>query len=104
MAALRYIYHFKLDKAIPLDGELSFAEVAARTDTSAVNARRVLRLAMTMNLFREPRPGYVAHTAGSSLMHSRMPTLRSWVGFCKCRRGCPIIWRTSTDAEWLGGF
>ncbi|KAF8242762.1 S-adenosyl-L-methionine-dependent methyltransferase, partial [Wilcoxina mikolae CBS 423.85] len=64
-AALSVINHFSIPKAVPVDGEASFAEIAASTGLSEDFVTRIIRYAMTSRIFEEPRPGYVAHTAYS---------------------------------------
>ncbi|OCL03487.1 S-adenosyl-L-methionine-dependent methyltransferase [Glonium stellatum] len=80
LSSLRWIYHFKIAEAIPLNSEVSFAEVASKAGVDESQVRRVLRHAMTNNLFCEPKVGYVAHTAESSIL-VRDKGLHSWVGY-----------------------
>ncbi|KAI9727413.1 MAG: hypothetical protein M1834_008419 [Cirrosporium novae-zelandiae] len=80
MNSLRWIYHFKIAEAVPLDHEVSFAEVAAKAKVDEVQCRRIMRHAMTNNIFYEPKPGFVTHTAESSLL-VRSPSLAAWVGY-----------------------
>ncbi|KAF2140298.1 uncharacterized protein K452DRAFT_335379 [Aplosporella prunicola CBS 121167] len=79
--SLRAVYHFRIADAVPLEGETSFDHVAAAVSLDRVNVKRIVRHAMTNNLFCEPRPGYVAHTAMSRAMLED-PTLKDWVGLC----------------------
>lgn len=65
---------------MPLDGEVSFADLAAARNVDENLLRRVLRQAMTNNIFREPRVGYVAHTAESSAL-VRDPGTLNWIGY-----------------------
>lgn len=51
---------------------------------------RILRHAMTSRIFREPRPGYVAHT-GPSAAFLRNPVLRDWVSF-----NLDEVWKADT--------
>lgn len=62
-ACWHFIYHFKIPQAVPLDGKTSYAELAAERNLDEAQLRRMLRLAMTIHLFYEPEPGFVAHTA-----------------------------------------
>ncbi|EON68389.1 hypothetical protein W97_07647 [Coniosporium apollinis CBS 100218] len=80
LSSLRWIYHFKIAEAVPLDREVAFAEVAATAGVDERQLRRILRHAMTNNLFHEPRAGFVTHTAESCLI-VRDRGLRDWVGY-----------------------
>lgn len=71
--------HFNIFAAVPLDGEISYAAIAAKTNLAEGRVRRILRHAMTNHIFKESRPGYVAHTA-TSAVPARNPTLISWIG------------------------
>lgn len=62
------IVRYQLDKAIPLDGEISYEEVAKISGLDLTRTRQVLRHAITLRIFQEPRYGYVQHTAASALM------------------------------------
>ncbi|KAL4816688.1 S-adenosyl-L-methionine-dependent methyltransferase [Aspergillus spinulosporus] len=80
MSSLRWIYHFKIAPAIPLDRAVSYADVAAKTGVDEDHLKRMLRHAMTNRLFTEPEPGMVAHTASSALLVTSR-ALNDWVGY-----------------------
>ncbi|KAL4885489.1 S-adenosyl-L-methionine-dependent methyltransferase [Aspergillus karnatakaensis] len=80
MSSLRFIYHFNIAPAIPLDGTISYAELAKITRVNEDHLKRILRHAMTNRLFSEPEPGRVAHTASSALL-VRSRALNDWVGY-----------------------
>lgn len=67
-AALQVIYHFHLAEGVPIDGEISYQQLATKCGLAENHCTRVLKLAMTQNVFRQPRPGYVAHTALSKML------------------------------------
>lgn len=50
--------------------ELSFAELAAKCQVPEPDFTRILRQAMSKHIFKEPRKGFVAHTAASKLFIS----------------------------------
>ncbi len=77
--SLQYIYHFRLAEAVPLDGEASYADIARLRGLDENKCKRILRMAMTSNYFHEPRPGFVAHTAGSALLLN--PKVNDTVGY-----------------------
>ncbi|KAF3770022.1 S-adenosyl-L-methionine-dependent methyltransferase [Cryphonectria parasitica EP155] len=65
-ASLQAISRWNVASKVPLDGEVSFTDLAKECGVNAVDLRRVLRYAMCYHrLFCEPREGYVAHTLGS---------------------------------------
>ena len=74
------IVEFKIPQMIPLHGEMSYAEIAAKVGFAEYRVHRILRHAMTSRIFRESRPGYVAHT-GPSAAFLRNPVLNDWVSF-----------------------
>lgn len=59
---------------------MSFADIAAKLGLPEYRVHRILRHAMTFRIFREPRPGYVAHT-GPSAAFVQNPLLNDWVSF-----------------------
>lgn len=65
MVPLQGIAGYGLASAVPVDGEATFAQIAARTAFGETHVRRLLRGAMAQHIFREPHPGVVAHTAAS---------------------------------------
>ncbi|PWY87083.1 O-methyltransferas-like protein [Aspergillus sclerotioniger CBS 115572] len=63
---LQVIYRYDVARHVPIHGEIAFSELAAICRLDEVNLRRSLRFAMAYHhIFREPRKGYVAHTAAS---------------------------------------
>ncbi|KAF2087636.1 S-adenosyl-L-methionine-dependent methyltransferase [Saccharata proteae CBS 121410] len=79
--SLHAVYHFDIAQAVPLDAEISYDDLAARTGVDRVNLKRLVRHAMTNRVFCEPRDGYVAHTAASRvLIEDEM--MNDWVGMC----------------------
>ena len=57
---------------------MSFAHIAASCNQNELDIRRLLRHAMTLRVFREPRKGVVAHTAASKLLAD--PCMLDWLG------------------------
>ena len=54
---------------MPLEGEISFIDLAHLTNMEEPNLRRIIRFAIVWHrVFREPRKGYVAHSAASRLL------------------------------------
>ncbi|KAL8717535.1 MAG: hypothetical protein Q9225_005228 [Loekoesia sp. 1 TL-2023] len=59
---------------------MSFSDIAAKLGLPEYRVHRILRHAMTFRVFRESRPGYVAHT-GPSAAFIQDPYLNDWVSF-----------------------
>jgi hypothetical protein len=78
--SLRAIYHFEIAQAVPIEGDISYVELAKKTNVDPINLRRLIRHAMTNFIFWEPCSGYVAHTSSSRLL-AENPQLQAWVGF-----------------------
>jgi hypothetical protein len=64
---------------VPVDGDISYAELASAVGVDETNIRRVVRHAMTNRIFRESRDGYVAHTAVSRVLRDDEQMI-GWVG------------------------
>lgn len=75
---LHAVARFGIADAIPLDESITFEAVAKKVGLSTDRVTRLLRHAMTNNLFEEPRTGYVGHTALSSIL-VREPLSKSWI-------------------------
>ncbi|KAI5460865.1 O-methyltransferase [Mariannaea sp. PMI_226] len=78
LSTLHFIEHFKVAQAVPLDGEISFTELAKKITVDEDRTRRILRYAMTNQIFIENREGYVSHTPTSALLVTD-ETIHSWV-------------------------
>ncbi|KAK3939455.1 O-methyltransferase [Diplogelasinospora grovesii] len=78
--ALQMINHFGIAKLFPADATITLAELQTKTKLDAINLARLLRMAMTNGIFREPSPGVIAHTAASRLL-AEDEALQAWIGF-----------------------
>jgi hypothetical protein len=67
-ATLQAIYRFKIAQAVPLSGTISIGDLARATSLSEVNTARIIRSAAVHNVFREPTPGLISHSAISCLI------------------------------------
>lgn len=63
---MRTLYRFNVFDAVPLDGEMAYADVAEKIGFDTDRAKCIMQYAMTNSIFKEIRPGYVAHSAGSA--------------------------------------
>jgi 6-hydroxytryprostatin B O-methyltransferase len=80
VSSLRLIYYFNIAELVPLDSMISFDQLAEDAQVPVRVLRPYLRQAMTNNLFSEPKPGYVSHTIGSSLL-PKSKSVRDWIGY-----------------------
>ncbi|ORY18123.1 cercosporin toxin biosynthesis protein [Clohesyomyces aquaticus] len=66
---LAAIYRFKIATFVPLDGTISFEELANKCGLLEHDLRRIVRFAAIHHrVFCEPNVGFVAHTAASKLL------------------------------------
>ncbi len=72
---------FNIFDAVPLTGDVSYADIAEKVGLSEQLVRRVLRYAMTLQIFAETAPGSgrIVHTA-TSAEAAKSPLLRAWIG------------------------
>lgn len=64
---------------VPDGGQISFGEIAEQIGVPEHIVQRMLRFAMTMHIFREPNPGFVAHTKTSKAMtNAKMADWNGW--------------------------
>jgi 6-hydroxytryprostatin B O-methyltransferase len=59
---LQLIIHFNIPSHIPLSGTISYPTLALAAHVPESHLKRILRLAMTNDLFTEPTPNHVAHS------------------------------------------
>lgn len=67
-------------KLVPTDSTITLSELQAKTSLDSINLARLLRMAMTNGIFREPSPGVIAHTAASRVL-AEDENMQAWVGF-----------------------
>src|SRR4051812_29300000 len=75
LSILKVISYFRLQELVPAKGDVSFDDLAERLQVDKDLLTRLLRFSMTLRIFKEPRPGYVAHTALSVAMRESRPLL-----------------------------
>ncbi|PYH84529.1 O-methyltransferas-like protein [Aspergillus uvarum CBS 121591] len=79
--SLQAIYIFDIARHVPVHGVISFKELAEKYGLDAANLRRTLQFAMAYHhVFREPRKGFVGHTAASRRLVDD-PTARAGLGY-----------------------
>jgi hypothetical protein len=77
-ASVGAICQFGIPQLVPIDGEISYEEIADSAGVDLDQIRRHIRHAMTRRIFKEPREGFVAHTAISRVLVDD-PPLKDWV-------------------------
>ncbi|KAI4234726.1 MAG: hypothetical protein LQ349_003616 [Xanthoria aureola] len=77
--SLQAVYRYEIDQKLDVTEELSFETLSSRCGLNVIDLRRILRYAMTYFLFREPRPGFVAHTSLSKALAQDV-RLRNYIG------------------------
>ena len=85
---MQAITRFEIARSFPVHEEATFMQISMKCGLEEPLVRRILRHAMTKNIFREPRKGIVAHTAASRLL-AEDAQIHDWVG-------------ASTDELWQG--
>ncbi|EXJ72770.1 uncharacterized protein A1O5_03917 [Cladophialophora psammophila CBS 110553] len=78
LTVLNAFAKFGIFDAVPPDGDISYADLARKVPLTERQLRRLFRHAMTKNIFFEPRPDHVAHTA-LSMAPVKNPTLKPWI-------------------------
>ncbi|KIW53812.1 hypothetical protein PV05_06224 [Exophiala xenobiotica] len=76
---LQALERFGVFNAVPIDGDISYNNLAAGVPLNERQLRRIIRHAMTKNIFTEPRPDHVAHNA-FSIAPIKNPLLQAWIG------------------------
>ncbi|GJN86694.1 hypothetical protein PLIIFM63780_010275 [Purpureocillium lilacinum] len=105
--SLQAIWDFKIPQAVPLDGTITYEDLAAKVselngfDIPMLNLRRLIRHAMTNRIFVEPEKGRVAHTRMSRLVLEDAP-LSNWVGFMCNDLWLPIANVVGAMKKWPG--
>ena len=97
LSALAYLCHFKISEAVPLVGSVSYEQVADACNIDELQLRRILRFAMTNNLFRELSPDEVAHTTYSAVLITD-PSTRAVVAY-QCLEAFPASSKLVEAAE-----
>jgi len=87
LTAFRYISRWEVAKAVPTEGSVSYKDLAIKLSVNESQLKRVLRYAMTRQVFSETQVGEVAHTEASLLLvQGGISTLNRY----STNRGFPI--------------
>ena len=89
---IQAIEKYNIANAIPVGEERSFSQIAENINLDEEDTTKIIRQAMTLHIFHEPRKGYVAHTSISRQIADN-PLLRDWIAFMcnECWRAAPRI-------------
>ncbi|TLD38799.1 S-adenosyl-L-methionine-dependent methyltransferase [Venturia nashicola] len=79
--SLLAVYQFRVAHIVPLHGDISYTDIAKAAGADELDLRRLIRHAMTNRVFKEPRDGYVSHTAASRVLLDDVQ-MNDWVGLC----------------------
>lgn len=80
LQSLRFVYTHNVPAHVPIDGEISFPELARAAGVDEGLLRRFLQHAMINRVFAETRPGFVRHTAASRILHCNSEAMDT-IGF-----------------------
>ena len=86
---------------MPINEEISYVDLSKKLNLDPTNLRRLVRHAITNHIFREPHPGYVAHTSSSRLL-AEDAQLQAWVGFFSEDLWLPIAHTVDAMDKWPG--
>ncbi|KAI1302030.1 putative O-methyltransferase [Xylaria venustula] len=78
---LKLISRFDIAKKVPINGEITYKDLAASVNVEEGALSRILRLGIAHRIFREPRPGVIAHSAASRQIADD-PAMADWVSSC----------------------
>jgi len=82
LITLQIINHYGIAGMVPADGHVSQYEIAKACNLPLEILVRLLRQAMTYDVFCEPKVGYVAHTEVSRVIPAMSPVLSYQLEIC----------------------
>lgn len=77
---LHAIYSFRLPSVVPVEGRISYAELAAKIHMNEDVVRRIARYAITKHIFREVDGGDRLAYSATSTMLAESPMIMEWIG------------------------
>lgn len=96
MVSLHSIHRYGIARCLPQDHPVSYQQLAHLTGLEPELLKRLVRHAITHRVFKEPRKGFVEHTATSRLLTG--PKADSWMGV-GCEEMWPAALKVSNDAR-----
>jgi hypothetical protein len=91
MINLHAIYKFRLPNLVPIDGDISYQELAQLVKVDEDRIRRIARYAITKHIFKEVKGQKLAHTATSRML-AQSPMMMEWIGMV-----CEEMWPAATQ-------
>ena len=85
MVSLHSIQRYHIARHVPQDHPVSYPELAHSTGLEPELLKRLIRHAIANRVFKEPKKGFVEHTATSRLLAGSKAS--SWMGV-----GCEEMW------------
>ncbi|KAF2753653.1 S-adenosyl-L-methionine-dependent methyltransferase [Pseudovirgaria hyperparasitica] len=82
LVSLQTINHYRIAELVPANGDISIEALADKVKLPADTLARILRQAMTYQVFREPRNGYISHTVTSMEIPRLEPLLTYQLEVC----------------------
>ncbi|KAI0870016.1 O-methyltransferase-domain-containing protein [Hypoxylon argillaceum] len=81
MEILRWMSQFKIFELVPLEGRISYPDLANKAGVSELRLKSLARMAMTNHLFAEPTPGFIEHSATSAALvtNAKFSDQRVWM-------------------------
>ncbi|KAH8588191.1 O-methyltransferase-domain-containing protein [Bisporella sp. PMI_857] len=68
IGSMRAIIKFDIPACVPLGSDIAITKLATKSEVDPEALRRILSYCKTNGVFRETRPGYIAHTAASAAL------------------------------------
>lgn len=101
METFRWMSHFGIFELVPLEGSISYSELATQAGVSELQLKSLARLAMTDRVFTEPTPGFIAHTATSASLvkDPKLRDARLWVASVHAPTAAAMI---TAHKRWPG--
>ena len=94
MVSFQAIHHYGVARHLPDDRPISYSQLAQSTGLESELLKRLIRHAITHRVFKEPRKGFVEHTATSRL--SAGSKGESWMGVA-----CEEMWPAALQVSIL---
>ncbi|KAJ5703181.1 hypothetical protein N7488_010729 [Penicillium malachiteum] len=80
ISCVRWLCHFQIFHLVPLEGSISYADLAILAKVPESALKSITRMAMTNGLFVEMPPQHIAHSATSALLQTS-PESHAWAVF-----------------------
>ncbi|KAI1410241.1 hypothetical protein F5Y13DRAFT_168007 [Hypoxylon sp. FL1857] len=100
LACLRWLGDFQVLACIPLSDNAPIKDVADLTGVSEMQLSRIVRMTATAGFLREPKPGYIAHTALSARFVTQYSFLDAALFLAET--GVPAALQTSVATRFQG--